>query len=86
MADQRYSVFEVAVWYGLAVPRDTAKPIFDKLNSELQKAARSDNVRTIFAAQGGGPLGISKSNFDRFFVVQDAKWAPFIQKAGIKAE
>ena len=86
VAEQGYPGFEVAVWYGLAAPKGTPKPILDKLNAELQKALKAEEVKTIFAAQGVDVLGGSVADFDKFFVAQDAKWAPVIQKAGIKAE
>ncbi|MGK6305780.1 tripartite tricarboxylate transporter substrate binding protein [Variovorax sp. DT-64] len=86
VAEQGYPGFDVAVWYGLAAPKGTPRPILEKLNAELQKALRSDDVKAIFAAQGVEVLGGSMSDFDRFFAAQDAKWAPVIQKAGIKAE
>ena len=86
VAEQGYPGFEVAVWYGLAAPKGTPKPILDKLNAELQKALKAEDVKTIFAAQGVEVLGGSVADFDKFFVAQDAKWAPVIQKAGIKAE
>ncbi|MES2251244.1 MAG: tripartite tricarboxylate transporter substrate binding protein [Pseudomonadota bacterium] len=86
VAEQGYPGFEVAVWYGLAAPKGTPKPILDKLNAELQKALKSDDVKTIFAAQGVDILGGSVGDFEKFFQAQDAKWAPVIQKAGIKAE
>jgi tripartite-type tricarboxylate transporter receptor subunit TctC len=86
VAEQGYPGFEVAVWYGLAAPKGTPKPILEKLNAELQKALMSDDVKAIFAAQGVEVLGGSVADFDKFFTAQDAKWAPVIQKAGIKAE
>lgn len=86
VAEQGYPGFEVAVWYGLAAPKGTPKPILDKLNAELQKALKSDDVKTIFAAQGVDVLGGSTNDFEKFFQAQDAKWAPVIRKAGIKAE
>ena len=86
VAEQGYPGFEVAVWYGLAAPKGTPKPILDKLNAELQKALKAEDVKTIFAAQGVEVLGGSVADFDKFFVAQDAKWAPVIQQAGIKAE
>lgn len=86
VAEQGYPGFEVAVWYGLAAPKGTPKPILDKLNAELQTALKSDDVKAIFAAQGVEVLGGSTSDFKKFFQAQDAKWAPVIRKAGIKAE
>ncbi|CAN7781151.1 tripartite tricarboxylate transporter substrate binding protein [Variovorax sp. LjRoot175] len=86
VAEQGYPGFEVAVWYGLAAPRGTPKPVLEKLNAELQKALKSDDVKAIFAAQGVEVLGGSVGDFEKFFQAQDAKWAPVIQKAGIKAE
>jgi tripartite-type tricarboxylate transporter receptor subunit TctC len=86
VAEQGYPGFDVAVWYGLAAPKGTPQPLLDKLNAELQVALDADDVKTTFAAQGVEILGGSIGDFERFFAAQDAKWAPVIRKAGIRAD
>ncbi|ANN67428.1 tripartite tricarboxylate transporter substrate binding protein [Bordetella bronchialis] len=86
VAEQGYPGFEVAVWYGLAVPRGTPTAIVEKLNAQLNKALQDEDVKSVFAAQGVQVLGGSTADFEKFFQAQDAKWAPVIKKAGIRAE
>ena len=86
VAEQGYPGFEVSVWYGLAVPRGTPKPIVEKLNAQLNKSLQDADVKSVFDAQGVQILGGSTADFDKFFQAQDAKWEPVIKKAGIRAE
>lgn len=53
--------------------------------SELGRYAASGRAKATFAAQGVDILG-SVGDLEKFFQTQDAKWAPVIQKTGIKAE
>src|SRR6218665_3022453 len=84
VAEQGYPGFEVSVWYGLAAPAGTPKPIIAKLNAELNKALASQEVMTVFANQGVEILAGSGDDFQKFFNAQDKKWEPVIKKAGIK--
>lgn len=86
IAEQGYPGFEVSVWYGFFAPSGVPTAILQKLNTELNKALKSDDVKEFFAAQGVFILGGSIEDFARFNKVQDAKWSAVISKAGIKAE
>lgn len=86
VAEQGYPGFDVYVWYGLAAPKGTPRPVLDKLNAELQNALKAEDVQSTFAAQGVEVLGGSIADFERFFAAQDAKWAPVIRNAGIRAD
>ena len=86
IAEQGYPGFEVSVWYGFFAPTGVPAAIMQKLNAELNKALKSDDVKEFFAAQGVFILGGSIEDFARFNKAQDAKWSAVISKAGIKAE
>lgn len=86
IAEQGHPGFEVSVWYGVFAPASTPKPIVDKLNAELAKALKTDEVKTIWAQQGVAMLGTSVADHAAFFKAQDDKWAAVIRKADIKPE
>lgn len=86
IAEQGYPGFDVSVWYGMFAPSGVPAPIMQKLNTELNKALKNDDVKEFFAAQGVFILGGTAEDFARFNKAQDAKWSSVISKAGIKAE
>jgi len=86
IAEQGYPGFDVSVWYGIFAPANVPAPILQKLNSELNKALKSDDVKDNFAAAGVFILGGSIDDFEKFNKAQDAKWSSVISKSGIKAE
>ncbi|GAA4324755.1 tripartite tricarboxylate transporter substrate binding protein [Pigmentiphaga soli] len=51
MAEQGVPNFEVISWQAILVPAGTPKPIVDRLNTELVKIIRSDEVRKQLDAQ-----------------------------------
>ncbi len=60
MAEQGVSDFEVISWQAILMPAGTPKPIIDRLNQELVKIIRSDEVRKqlnnqYFTAVGSSP-------------------------------
>ncbi len=86
IAEQGYPAFDVSVWYGVFAPAGTPRPVVDKLNAELARAMKTEEVKSIWAKQGVAMLGTSVEDHAAYFKAQDEKWAPVIRKAGIKAE
>ena len=86
VAEQGYPGFEVSVWYGLFAPAGTPPAIVARLNAELNKAMKSDDVKTSFRNAGVEAIGGSMEDFNKFNRVQDEKWGTVIRKAGIKAD
>lgn len=86
IAEQGFPGFDVSVWYAVFAPTGTPKPIIDKLNAELARALKTDEVKQIWAKQGVTFLGSSVEDVNAFFKAQDEKWAPVIRGANIKAE
>lgn len=86
VAEQGYPGFEVSVWYGLFAPAGTPPAIVARLNAELNKAMKSEDVKTAFRNAGVEAMGGSMEDFSKFNRVQDEKWGTVIRKAGIKAD
>ncbi|HEV7618391.1 MAG TPA: tripartite tricarboxylate transporter substrate binding protein BugD [Burkholderiaceae bacterium] len=81
--------FEVAVWHGLYAPKNTPKPIVDKLASALQVALKDPMVKQRFAELGTEPVAENRATPEALRVHLKAeieKWGPIIKKAGIYAD
>lgn len=81
--------FEVSVWHGLYAPRNTPRPIIDRLNAALVKALAEPNLVRRFADLGTTPVPANRATpeFHRSFWLQDIqKWRPLIQAAGQYAD
>jgi tripartite-type tricarboxylate transporter receptor subunit TctC len=77
--------FEVSVWHGLYTPRNTPRPIVERLNRALVHALRDENIAQRFAALGTAPVPVARATPEvhRTFWQEDiAKWRPLIQAAG----
>jgi len=81
--------FEVSVWHGLYLPRNTPRPIVDRLNRALLVALRDENLGRRFAELGTAPVPAARATpeLHRTFWQEDiAKWRPLIQAAGQYAD
>jgi len=54
---------EISLWYGLAGPAALPQPIIQRLNAELTKILKSDEVRESFAKQGAFSEPGTPANF-----------------------
>ena len=78
--------FHVGSWYGFLAPAGTPKPIIDKLNAEMVKAIRSQELRERFAAVGADSVGDSPSDFAAFIRADLKKWEKVVRATGVKAD
>ena len=81
--------FEITVWFGMYAPKNTPRPVIDKLSAALQEALKDPDVKARLASAGaetvaperGTPEVLRahlKSEIDR--------WVPIIRKAGVTAD
>jgi len=81
--------FEVSVWHGLYAPRNTPRPILDRLNAALLKALADPNIGRRFGELGTTPVAAARATpeYHRTFWHGDIqKWRPLIQAAGQYAD
>jgi tripartite-type tricarboxylate transporter receptor subunit TctC len=77
--------FEVSVWHGLYAPRQTPRPIVDRLNRALLVSLADPNIARRFADLGTAPVAAARATpeYHRTFWQGDIqKWRPLIQAAG----
>jgi tripartite-type tricarboxylate transporter receptor subunit TctC len=73
-------------WNGMLAPARTPKAVVARLNSEVAKAARSQDVRNVLAQDGAEPVGDSAEAFGTIIREETVKWAKVIRAAGIQAD
>jgi tripartite-type tricarboxylate transporter receptor subunit TctC len=78
--------FEASVFYGLAVPKGTPRPIVDKLNKAINAALADPAMRAKLAELGGAPISGTPEDFGKIIADETAKWAKVVTATGATAE
>jgi len=78
--------FEASVFYGLAVPKDTPRPIIDKLNKAINAALADPAMKAKLAELGGAPIAGTPEDFGKIIADETAKWAKVVTATGATAE
>jgi tripartite-type tricarboxylate transporter receptor subunit TctC len=78
--------YESGIWLGLMAPKATARPVLERVNTEVNRIISSPEVKEAWLKQGTVAMGMSIDEFDRFLRAEIVKWAKVVQTAGIKAD
>jgi tripartite-type tricarboxylate transporter receptor subunit TctC len=81
--------FEVTVWHALYAPKNTPKPVIDKLTSALQDGLKDSNVKQRFGELGTEPVSLDRATpqaLQKHLKAEIDKWTPIIKKAGVYAD
>jgi tripartite-type tricarboxylate transporter receptor subunit TctC len=75
--------YETYGWLALLAPKDTPRPIIDRLNAEVAAAIKDETVKARFLELGAEPVATSPEETARFISTELKKWHEIITKAGI---
>jgi len=78
--------FEVSLWNGLGVPRNTSPEIIDKLNKEINAALVDPKVTARLADMGSVAHALSAADFGKLIAEDVEKWGKVVKFAGLKPE
>lgn len=81
-----YPGFDTDNWYGMFVPARTPKDASAKLNAEILKALRAQDVRDFMAREGGEPAGTTPEEMTAFFKREVDKFAKVIRAGNVQSE
>jgi tripartite-type tricarboxylate transporter receptor subunit TctC len=71
--------YEATIWLGLVAPKDTPKPVIDKLAAEMKGVvSKPENVK-MWASQGALPVSMTPGEFDKFLRDDIVKWAGVVK-------
>jgi len=74
---------DLAVWLGLVAPRDTPRPIIDKLNREVVRILNDPAVKQKSEAIGGYIQTSTPEEFTAFMRREAARWGPALKELGM---
>src|SRR5258706_5034208 len=86
IAEPGYKGFEASTWYGLLAPAGPPAAVVARLNTEVNRALKTPEVRERLASEGGEALGGSPEQFASFLRAEHAKWGRVVRESGARAE
>lgn len=78
--------FEMGVWYGVAVPAATPKPVVQKLNAEFAKALRDPRIAERFEQLGLTVVADSAAEFARFVAAESERMRKLVEVSGARVD
>jgi tripartite-type tricarboxylate transporter receptor subunit TctC len=78
--------FEYHTWFGLWAPKNTPRPIVEKLHAGVRKALSDPAVCDKIAATAGLPSLMPLNDIEPFVKAEIAKWAEVVKRAGMKVQ
>ena len=86
IAESGYEGFEAVNWTGLVAPARTPAPIVTRLNEEVRKALRQDDVAARLADEGSEPMGSTPEEFRAFLAAEHGKWGKVVRDARVQLD
>lgn len=84
--EQGYAGFEAISWQAVLAPAGTAKPVIDRVSSELVRIIKSDAVRTKMLGQYFSAAGTAPQALANLMRSERENWGRVIQAAGVQPE
>ncbi len=78
--------YEAVIWLGIMAPAGTPRPIVERLNAEIRKAANAPEMKEAWAKQGATAMSMSPDEFAAFVRADIDKWARIVQVSGARAD
>ena len=76
--------YEDHTWFGLWAPKNTPKPIVERLNAEVRKALADPAVIAKVVATAGEASNMPLADIEPFVKAEIEKWADVVKRAGVK--
>jgi len=78
--------FDFTLWQGIFAPRETPTEIVDKLNNEINKVLKSEEIGKKFADLGADIHTMSVDEFKAFVKTESDKYIGVIKETGVSAD
>jgi tripartite-type tricarboxylate transporter receptor subunit TctC len=78
--------YEASIWYGFVAPARLPPDILSRLHSAIVAVLQLPETRERFASQGLDVLHNTPDEFAKLLVVDVARWAKVVERAGVQAE
>ncbi|RZI69167.1 MAG: tripartite tricarboxylate transporter substrate binding protein [Variovorax sp.] len=78
--------YTVTTWYGLWAPKGTPADVQAKIVEEMKKALATDELKTIWAANGSDIPNVTMAAYGSFVNAEVKRWATVVKASGAKLE
>ena len=78
--------FDASLYYGLAAPAGTPRPVIDKLNKALREALASAEVKKQLTQDGTEITPGSPEDYAAFIDKDEKKWSQLVKASGVEQE
>jgi len=86
IASEALPGFNSSLWIGLVAPAGTPAPIIEKINADIAKAMKEEDVRAALDAQGLSAAWDTPAEFQSLAKSDAERWAKLIEEQHISAE
>jgi len=86
MAEAGLPGFDASLYYGLAAPAGTPRPVIDKLNKVLREALASEEVKKQLGNDGTEITPGSPEDYADLIDKDEKKWAGLVKASGVEQE
>jgi tripartite-type tricarboxylate transporter receptor subunit TctC len=86
IAESGLAGYSATAWYGVLAPTGTPREIILKLNAEIIKILRTDEIKKRILSDGGEVVGSTPEEFTAVMKSDIAKWAKVVQASGARVD
>ncbi len=86
VAEEGIAGFEALTWHGLVVPAATPAPVIARINTEMNAALASSELKERLATQGVEARGGKPEEFAAFLRTEIPKWTKVVRDSGAKVD
>lgn len=86
MAESGFHGFQATSWTGIVAPAGTPHAVIVKLNTALNRALNSNDVRSTLAKLGANPIGGPPDTLAEMIADDKGRFAPIVRELHLKAD
>ncbi|WP_296511235.1 tripartite tricarboxylate transporter substrate binding protein [Rhodoferax sp.] len=86
VAESGYPGFEADQWYGVVAPAGTPTDVITKLNTQINLALNSPELKNRLNAEGAIATPDTPANFGKLIAKEIARWKPVISGGRVRAD
>jgi len=86
IAEQGYSNFEIALWFGVWAPTGTPAAVVKKINADINQSMQDPEVKNAYDSKGIKATPMSPTEFSKFVREEMAKYQKIAKDANIEPQ
>jgi tripartite-type tricarboxylate transporter receptor subunit TctC len=74
------------LWWGVLAPAGTPQPVVNKLNAEINRIVKGEDMKEFFLREGAEPSALSPAEFGKLIAGEIERWKKVAKAANIQPE